>query len=93
MKNTIETSAIRLVKRRRRRVNPYIIRRFIITAVVLAMLAPIAVLFSLGVISARSAQRATSYIPEKWSTNTRKRQESPNTRPQRHRRSRLRSSF
>lgn len=62
MRNT--TPIRRATYKRRRRINPYIIRRFIIAAIVLAALAPIAALFALGVTSAKDAQRAASYIPE-----------------------------
>lgn len=62
MRNT--TPIRRATYKRRRRINPYIIRRCVIAAIVLAALAPIAALFALGVTSAKDAQRAASYIPE-----------------------------
>ena len=71
MKNTFETSPIRLVKRRRRRIKPYILDRIIVWAVIIVLSALIALVVSLVVDGAEmTAEASTIEIEETQATET-----------------------
>lgn len=71
MKNTFETSPIRLVKRRRRRIKPYILDRIIVAAIIIVLSALIALVVSLVVDGAEmTAEASTIEIEETQATET-----------------------